>query len=137
MLMCQISLRSCAIQGLVITLVNLARSAVSAYLNPSGSTPLGSHPVVCRLMKGVFENRPSLLRYNETKRNCSGVFSRMAGHRAAHVERVNYENSNVTGPTFRSKGTINPFTAWRYRMSSCMLINASLCTAPCCNKLSL
>lgn len=46
--------------------INLARSAVSAYLNSSGSTPLGSHPVVCRLMKGVFENRPSLPKYNET-----------------------------------------------------------------------
>ena len=78
MLMCQISLRSCTIQGLVITLVNLARSAVSAYLNPSGSTPLGSHPVICRLMKGVFENRPSLLRYNETW-DVHTVVERLAG----------------------------------------------------------
>ena len=46
--------------------VNLARSAVSAYVNIPGTASIGSHPVVCRLLKGVFEQRPSLPKYTET-----------------------------------------------------------------------
>ena len=46
--------------------VNLARSAVSAYVNVPGTASIGSHPVVCRLLKGVFEQRPSLPKYTET-----------------------------------------------------------------------
>lgn len=40
--------------------INLARSAVSAYISKSGSTSIGSQTLVCRFVKGVFENRPSL-----------------------------------------------------------------------------
>ena len=43
--------------------VNLARSAVSAYLRRPGTEAVGSHPLVCRLVKGVFENRPSIPKY--------------------------------------------------------------------------
>lgn len=46
--------------------VNLARSAVSAYLQKSGTEAIGSHPLVCRLVKGVFEKRPSMPKYQET-----------------------------------------------------------------------
>ena len=52
--------------GVSHSTINLARSAVSAYLNKPGSDSVGSHPVVCRLLKGVFEKRPSLPRYMET-----------------------------------------------------------------------
>ena len=49
--------------------VNLARRAVSTYLNRSGNYyyhQVGSHPVICRLVKGVFKSRPFLPRYAET-----------------------------------------------------------------------
>ena len=46
--------------------VNLARSAVSAYLHRPGTEAVGSHPLVCRLVKGVFENRPSMPKYQDT-----------------------------------------------------------------------
>ena len=46
--------------------VNLARSAVSAYLNKNGLNAVGSHLMVCRLMTGVFQSRPSLPHYTET-----------------------------------------------------------------------
>ena len=42
--------------------INLARSAIAAYLNSN----IGKHPLVCRLVKGVFENRPALPRYSST-----------------------------------------------------------------------
>ena len=52
--------------GVSHSTINLARSAVSAYLNIPGVDPTGSHLVVCRVVKGVFENRPSLPKYQET-----------------------------------------------------------------------
>ena len=92
----------------VITLVHLARSVGSAYLNPSGSTPLGSHPVVCRLMKDVFENRPSLPRYNETW-DVDTVVEWLAGWPDTGLLTLKHLTlrTNVTGPTFRSKGEIH------------------------------
>lgn len=35
---------------------NVARSAVSAYLQKPNTESVGSHPVACRLVKGVFES---------------------------------------------------------------------------------
>ena len=45
---------------------NIAKSAVSAYKNPDSDHTLGSHPVICRLMRGVFDQRPALPKYLET-----------------------------------------------------------------------
>ena len=52
-------------KGASYNTVNVARSAVSAYLSSSDRESLGKHPVVCRVVKGVFENRPALPRYTE------------------------------------------------------------------------
>ena len=46
--------------------VNLAHSVVSAYLHRPGTEAVGSHPLVCSLVKGVFENRPSIPKYQDT-----------------------------------------------------------------------
>ena len=46
--------------------INLARSAVSAYLNKNDSKSIGSHPLVCRLLKGIFEQRLFIPRCTET-----------------------------------------------------------------------
>ena len=46
--------------------VNTARSALSAFLPRKFSGSAGSHPDVCRLMKGVFELRPALPKYRDT-----------------------------------------------------------------------
>ena len=52
-------------KGSSYSTINLARSAVSAYLSSSDCDSIGKHPVVCRIVKGVFENRPALPKYTE------------------------------------------------------------------------
>lgn len=51
--------------GASFSTVNVARCAVAAYLNVDGSDSVGRHPTICRLVKGVFENRPALPRYSD------------------------------------------------------------------------
>ena len=46
--------------------MNTARSALSAVVSMPQNNTFGSHPLVCRFMKGVFETKPSLPRYSET-----------------------------------------------------------------------
>ena len=46
--------------------VNSARSALSAYLPLRGGFSVGSHPDICRLVTGVFEERPSMPKYSST-----------------------------------------------------------------------
>lgn len=46
--------------------LNTARSAVSAIQVSTEGQTIGSHPLVCRFMRGVFNTRPSLPRYAET-----------------------------------------------------------------------
>lgn len=46
--------------------MNAARSALSAVAPLFQTSTFGSHPLVCRFMKGVFETKPSLPRYTET-----------------------------------------------------------------------
>lgn len=43
--------------------INTARSALSSVLTVHDCSTFGTHPLVKRFMKGVFENRPSLPRY--------------------------------------------------------------------------
>ena len=43
--------------------LNSARSSLSTFLFIDGK-PVGTHPLVIRLMKGVFKQRPSLPRHN-------------------------------------------------------------------------
>ena len=51
-------------RGLTYSSLNTARCALSTViLLPNGIT-FGNHPLVTRLMKGVFESRPTLPRYN-------------------------------------------------------------------------
>ena len=45
--------------------INTARSALSSIIVLPGSVHFGSHPLVTRFVKGVFETRPSLPRYKE------------------------------------------------------------------------
>ena len=54
-------------QGASYSTVNSARSALSAYLAPQNKQgpSIGSHPDICRLLKGVFEERPALPKYQE------------------------------------------------------------------------
>lgn len=51
-------------RGLTYSSLNTARCALSTViLLPNGNT-FGNHPLVTRLMKAVFESRPTLPRYN-------------------------------------------------------------------------
>lgn len=52
--------------GLGYSCINTARSALSSFLQLEDCVSVGSHPLVRRFMKGVFNLRPSLPRYNVT-----------------------------------------------------------------------
>ena len=52
--------------GVGSSAINSARSALSAVLTPIDGKPVGEHPLVTRLLKGVKLNRPSLPRYTCT-----------------------------------------------------------------------
>ena len=52
-------------QGIGYSALNTARSALSSIISLPSNTTFGTHPLVCRFIKGVFELRPSLPRYQE------------------------------------------------------------------------
>ena len=45
--------------------INTARSAVSSIVALPNSTSFGAHPMICRFLRGVFELKPSLPRYED------------------------------------------------------------------------
>ena len=51
--------------GLGYSAINNARCALSSVIVLPGNTAIGKHPLVCRLLKGVYELRSSLPRYQE------------------------------------------------------------------------
>ena len=51
--------------GLGYSAVNTARSALSSLLIFENNEKFGDHPLVVCCMKGIFELKPSLLKYNE------------------------------------------------------------------------
>ena len=53
-------------QGQQYSSLNTARSALSSVIVLSGEVPIGKHPLVCRFLKGVFQERPALPRYVDT-----------------------------------------------------------------------
>ncbi len=50
-------------QGYQNSTMNLFRSALSASLPPLEGYPVGQHPLVIRLLQGIFNSRPPTLRY--------------------------------------------------------------------------
>ena len=50
-------------QGLSYSTINTASSALSSILNIEGPTPFGSHPLVMRFSKGVYETRKPQPKY--------------------------------------------------------------------------
>ena len=52
--------------GLGYSALNTARSALSTIVNLPGEHTVGSHPLICRFLKGVFKVRPTLPRYEQT-----------------------------------------------------------------------
>ena len=49
--------------GLGYSAINTARSALSTVISMTGNITFGTHPLVIRFLKGVFELKPSLPRY--------------------------------------------------------------------------
>ena len=49
--------------GVGYSSVNSARSALPSIIKPACNAPFGKSPLVCRLLKGVFNIRPALPRY--------------------------------------------------------------------------
>ena len=58
-------LRLLSEQGLGYASVNSARCALSTVLCHFDSVTFGSHPIVCRLLKGIYERNPPKPRYEE------------------------------------------------------------------------
>ena len=50
-------------QGLTYSTINTARSALSLILNIDGPHPFGSHPLVSRFLKGIYETRKPQAKY--------------------------------------------------------------------------
>ena len=46
--------------------INLARSAISSVQSLVSGSQLGTHPLITRFVKGVFNNRPAVPRYSQT-----------------------------------------------------------------------
>ena len=46
--------------------INNHRSAISAYHPKSDNFPVGQHPLVCKLLAGIFNERPPQPRYQQT-----------------------------------------------------------------------
>lgn len=53
-------------EGLKYRTINTIRSAVSSTHQPVEGSPIGQHPLVKQLMKGVYNSRPPLPRYTHT-----------------------------------------------------------------------
>ena len=52
-------------QGLTYSAINTARSALSSYIALENGTCIGQHPLVSRLMKGIFQEKPPRLKDTE------------------------------------------------------------------------
>ena len=52
-------------QGLTYSAINTARSALSSYITLEDGTSLGQHPLVSRLLRGIFQSKPPSSRYSE------------------------------------------------------------------------
>ena len=65
-------------EGLQYRTVNGIRSAVSMTHNPIENLPIGQHPLVKRLMRGVYNSRPPQPRYSNTW-EVSGVLGYLSG----------------------------------------------------------
>ena len=52
-------------QGLTYSAINTARSALSSYITLENGTCVGQHPLVSRLMKGIFQEKPPRPKYTE------------------------------------------------------------------------
>ena len=85
-------------KGLSYTAVNTARGALSSLHSlPDGST-IGKHPLVSRLLKGVFQNRPPQPRYSTVWDVTTGVntFPANAFNQGPFFEGTYIEISYVT-----------------------------------------
>ena len=51
-------------KGLGYSAINTARSALSSIIFQENGLPMGEHPLIRRFLKGIFELRPSLPKYN-------------------------------------------------------------------------
>ena len=52
--------------GVEYSVMNTARSALSAVIRPINSVTFGSHPLVKMMLKGIFKERPSIPKYTVT-----------------------------------------------------------------------
>ena len=67
--------------------MNSARSALSALLKPTDGVSFGKHPMISRLLKGMFRQRPALPKYTVTY-DASEVISFMASDAISSSETL-------------------------------------------------
>lgn len=59
-------LSECFAEGKSYSTINTYRSALSSSLYPITNTTIGSHPLITRLLKGIYHLRPPVPRYSNT-----------------------------------------------------------------------
>ena len=67
--------------------MNNARSALSAVIEPIDGLTVGSHPLIKRIMKGVFKTKPSLPKYTVTY-DASGVLKYFSTRPPNHLLNI-------------------------------------------------
>ena len=95
--------------------VNTARSAISTTLVISDSATFGTHPLVKRFLKGVFEQKPSLPRY-ETICDVSQVLTRICSYPPA-------EDISLEKLTFKVVMLLALLTGQRTQTIHCLDVN--------------
>lgn len=95
--------------------VNTARSAISTILVISDSATFGTHPLVKRFLKGVFEQKPSLPRY-ETIWDVSQVLTHLRSYPPV-------EDISLKKLTFKVVKLLALLTGQRTQTNHCLDVN--------------
>ena len=86
--------------------INSARSALSAYLPLRDGFSVGSHPDTCSLVKGAFEERPSMPKYSSTwDVKTVRLLRCIVSYGESDFERTDTENMHAAFISYRSKGS--------------------------------
>ena len=95
-------------QGLSYSTLNTARSALSSILCISDCQNFGSHPLVVRFMKGVFEICKPNPKYDDIRDGSKVLNYLSTPCKGIATERFDTESTYVVVTSHWPEGTINP-----------------------------
>ena len=99
-------------EGYGYSSLNTARSALASVLSAPSTVTFGSHPLVSRFMKGVFNNKPSLPRYSTTW-DVNVVLE--------HLQTISFENISLKLLTMKCVMLLALLTGQRIQTLQCIL----------------